>query len=120
MALINRDEANISLKRESGVMMSPSAGQRGFMKRAFGKIEAGSLRASVLGMIVAAVGSGILTMPNIFERTGWLIGCLLILMGGGGCYWSLYMLVQRARHHNLLNYSQVTRKAGGPCLEKVL
>lgn len=30
------------------------------------------------------------------------------------------MLIQRARHHGLLNYSQVTRKAGGKCLERTL
>ena len=30
------------------------------------------------------------------------------------------MLIQRARHHNLLNYSQVTRKAGGVFLERTL
>lgn len=41
-------------------------------------------------------------------------------MGAFGCWWSLYMLIQRARHHNLLNYSQVTRKAGGACLERTL
>jgi len=64
VALVNA-ESNLSVKRDN-VMMSPSAYQRGFMNRAFGKIEAGSLRASVLGMIVAAVGSGVLTMPNIF------------------------------------------------------
>lgn len=41
-------------------------------------------------------------------------------MGAFGCWWSLYMLIQRARHHQLLNYSAVARKAGGPCLEKTL
>jgi hypothetical protein len=41
-------------------------------------------------------------------------------MGGLGCWWSLYMLVQRARHHGLKNYTEITMKAGGPVLTKVL
>lgn len=101
--------------------MSPGATMvRGFFKRSFSKIEAGSVRASMLGMICAAVGSGVLTMPNVFERTGWTLGAGIIIGTGSGCGWSLYMITQRARHHGMLNYSTLTRKAGGPCLEKAL
>lgn len=91
-----------------------------FKDRYFGKVNKGSLRGSILGMTCAAIGSGVLTFPQVFKQIGWLNGVLLLCMGAFGCWWSLYMLIQRARHHNLLNYSQVTRKAGGRCLEKTL
>jgi len=88
--------------------------------RYFSKVERGSLRGSILGMTCAAIGSGVLTFPQVFKQIGWVNGTLLLCMGAFGCWWSLYMLIQRARHHNLLNYSQVTRKAGGKCLERTL
>ena len=91
-----------------------------FAKRYFSKIDKGSLRGSILGMTCAAIGSGVLTFPQVFKQIGWANGVILLCMGAFGCWWSLYMLIQRARHHNLLNYSQVTRKAGGRCLEKTL
>ena len=78
------------------------------------------MRGSILGMTCAAIGSGVLTFPSVFKQIGWVNGLLLLVMGAFGCWWSLYMLIQRARHHNCLNYSQVTRKAGGVVLERVL
>lgn len=83
-------------------------------------MEAGSLRSSVIGMVTAAIGSGVLVLPQIFQQIGYIPGVVLLCMGAFGCWWSLYMLIQRARHHGLLNYSQVTRKAGGVCLERTL
>ena len=88
--------------------------------RYFSKVDKGSLRGSILGMTCAAIGSGVLTFPAVFKQIGWLNGVVLLCMGAFGCWWSLYMLIQRARHHNCLNYSQVTRKAGGRCLERTL
>ena len=71
-------------------------------------------------MTCAAIGSGVLTFPVVFKQIGWVNGLVLLTMGAFGCWWSLYMLIQRARHHNCLNYSQVTRLAGGKVLERVL
>lgn len=91
---IEEDNIGMSVGKENDAIMSPGATQiRGFFKRTFSKVEAGSIRASVLGMVCAAVGSGVLTMPNIMERTGWVAGASLIIMAGSGCAWSLYMLI---------------------------
>ena len=68
-------------------------------------MEKGSLRGSILGMTSAAIGSGVLTFPNVFKQIGWANGVALMVMGAFGCWWSLYMLIQRARHHNCFNYS---------------
>ena len=83
-------------------------------------MERGSVRGSILGMTCAAIGSGVLTFPYVFKQIGWVNGLILLTMGAFGCWWSLYMLIQRARHHNCLNYSQVTRLAGGKVLERIL
>ena len=94
--------------------------KRTLTQRYFSKMGKGSVRGSILGMTCAAIGSGVLTFPVVFKQIGWINGLLLLTMGAFGCWWSLYMLIQRARHHNCLNYSQVTRKAGGICLERTL
>ena len=94
--------------------------KRALRDRYFSKMQKGSLRGSILGMTCAAIGSGVLTLPQVWMKIGWVNGSILVCMGGFGCWWSLYMLIQRARHHNCLNYSALARKAGGPVLEKVL
>jgi len=98
----------------------PNVNRKTLKERYLSKIEKGSMRGSILGMTCAAIGSGVLTFPYVFKQIGWINGMILLCMGAFGCWWSLYMLIQRARHHNLLNYSQVTRKAGGKCLERTL
>ena len=56
-------------------------------------MEKGGLRSSILGMSAAAIGSGVLTFPNVFKQIGWVNGCVLLCMGAFGCWWSLYMLI---------------------------
>jgi amino acid permease len=63
---------------------------------------------------------GVLALPGVFRNSGWFFGLLMIVMGAISCAWSNYMLVQRARHHNLFNYSEITEKAGGPLLTRIL
>ncbi len=54
----------------------------------------GSLRGSIFALSSSAIGSGkitlshtvgVITFPKIFEENGWLIGLLLLIMGGIGC-----------------------------------
>lgn len=118
---MENQQDNLSYRGDPNVCLSPGMTQRkGFMHRTFGRVDGGSVRASMLGLICAAVGAGVLTMPNIFLRIGYIPGGILICCGATGCYWGLYMLTERARDHNLMNYSQLTLKAGGYTLEKIL
>ena len=93
---------------------------RTLAERYFSKMDKGSLRGSILGMTCAAIGSGVLTFPFVFKQIGWANGTVILFMGAFGCWWSLYMLIQRARHHELLNYSAVAFKAGGKPLQLTL
>ena len=108
------------IKHSKTYDIADSVEAKKFAKRYFSKIDKGSLRGSILGMTCAAIGSGVLTFPFVFKQIGWVNGTVLLCMGAFGCWWSLYMLIQRARHHNLLNYSAVARKSGGKCLERTL
>ena len=71
-------------------------------------------------MAASAIGSGVLAMAYVLKQNGVVIGLSLITFGASGCYWSLYMLVQRARHHGLVNYLQICDKAGGKALMNLL
>ena len=69
------------------------AKKKGMRNRYFSKMEKGSVRGSILGMTCAAIGSGVLTFPNVFKQIGWVNGIVLLAMGAFGCWWSLYMLI---------------------------
>lgn len=124
---IEEDQVKAEIRVTSGLAIRetvnhflPPSSKKNFMERAFSKMESGSLRGSVFSMAASAIGSGVLTLPFVCAQSGLLIGLVLIVMGAVGCGWSLYMLVQRARHHNLFNYSQIAHKTGGKFLERTL
>ena len=90
------------------------------MRRSFARLGTGSLRGSIFSLSAAAIGSGVLTFPHIVKVNGWFFGLVMILMGGASCFFSHYMLIQSARHHSLMSYNEISEKAGGPRLQKLL
>lgn len=101
-------------------MMSPGAmARRTFYDRAFGKLEKGSLRGSMMSLITSAVGVGILSLPYVFEIVGWGLGYVLLLVGCGAGIYSSLILSYMASEHKLNNYDQITRKAS-PWASRVL
>jgi len=101
---------------ETEVPLSPLNMRDNFFKRNIKGMKDGSLRGATLSMAASAIGSGVLAMAYVCKQNGYILGLILISLGGLGCYWSLYMLVQRARHHGLVNYLQICDKAGGKTL----
>lgn len=76
-------------------MLSPEHGAyrgRSFFKRAFGKLEKGSLRGSVFSLCASAIGSGVLALPNVLATSGWILGVLLIINGAIAATASLFMI----------------------------
>ena len=94
--------------------------RKSFMRRSFARLGTGSLRGSIFSLSAAAIGSGVLTFPHIVKVNGWFFGLVMILMGGASCFLSHYMLIQSARHHSLMSYNEISEKAGGPRLQKLL
>jgi amino acid permease len=113
------DRGSIEIK-ETEIPLSPLAMRSNFLARNMRGMKDGSLRGATLSMVASAIGSGVLAMAFVCKKSGYLIGMSLISFGGAGCYWSLYMMVQRARHHGLTNYLQICDKAGGKALKNLL
>ena len=44
----------------------------------------GSVRGSVFNLCSATLGAGALALPYAFSRAGWLLGCIMLLLGAAG------------------------------------
>ena len=93
---------------------------RSFTTRTFSKMKEGSIRGSILTLVAAVCGSGAMVLPSLAIASGVVAVVLIMILTGLGCYWSHYMLMQRARHHNINNFSNLAEKAGGKPLKYIL
>ena len=70
--------------RGGEMAFSPNMDRRNFYKRAFGKLEKGSLRGSIFALCASAIGSGVLSLPYVLRLNGWVLGVVFILVGAFG------------------------------------
>lgn len=70
--------------RGGELAFSPNMDRRNFYKRAFGKLEKGSLRGSIFALCASAIGSGVLSLPYVLRLNGWVLGVVFILVGAFG------------------------------------
>lgn len=94
--------------------------RRNFFRRAFGKLEKGSLSGSIFTLCASAIGSGVLALPQVLAVTGWVTGILLILNGALAALFSLRMIIEADVKANVKNFSLLAHKSGGKVLEKLL
>ena len=90
------------------------------MNRTFGKLDKGSVRGSIMALVSAAVGGGVLSLPYVFALSGWAIGISLIIISGFAGIWSNQLIAEVAIKKKLVNFDQVARAGGGACLQKTL
>ena len=110
-------DGDINIK-SSDVPHSPGAmRRRTYMDRTFGKMNKGSVRGSILSMVSAAVGGGILSLPYVFCLSGYLIGIFVIILGAVAGIWSNYMIAEVAIARKLVNFDQIARAGGGPKMQ---
>ena len=105
------------------MLMSPSYGvstRRNFFKRTFKKMEKGSLRGSVFSLCASALGSGVLALPSVLAKIGWVFGLLLILNGAFAAITSLTMIAKSSIKIGVRNFSKLARSTGGKFLEDLL
>jgi Transmembrane amino acid transporter protein len=76
--------------RGGELAFSPNMDRRNFYKRAFGKLEKGSLRGSIFALCASAIGSGVLSLPYVLRLNGWVLGVVFILVGAFGKNNNLY------------------------------
>ena len=67
--------------------------KRTFTQRAFGKMEAGSLRGSIFAISSIALGTGCLSLPIRFTQLGLVGGLISLLIGASCAYWSLTAMI---------------------------
>jgi hypothetical protein len=91
-----------------------------FYKRAFGKLEKGSLRGSIFALCASAIGSSVLSLPYVLRLNGWVLGAVFILVGAFAANWSLFMIAESAIKINVKNFSKLANNVGGSALELFL
>ena len=76
---------------------SPGALRRkGYFDRTFGKMNKGSIRGSIMSLVSAAVGGGVLSLPFVLCLSGWVLGIFLLLLGAFAGIWSMRMIAKVA------------------------
>jgi len=93
---------------------------RDWRRRAFSKLEKGSLRGSIFALSASAIGSGVLSLPYVLKLNGYVAGTMLMFIGATAALISLRMLAAIATDQNLPNYSKIVIKAGGNKLNLIL
>ena len=84
--------------------MSPTAGnRRSFYNRTFSKLQKGSLRGGIFNMVSAALGGGVLALSYVFVLSGWVVGLVLLVIGGIAGIWSNRLIAKMAVEHGLTN-----------------
>ena len=117
--LFANGDGDIKIK-DSANIFSPTGDRRTLFKRAFGKLEKGSLRGSVFALCASAIGSGVLGLPYVLRLNGWVEGFILIVIGAiAGC-WSLFMIADSAIKAKVMNMSRLANHVGGKALELFL
>jgi amino acid permease len=65
------------------------------------------------------VGAGILGLPFVFSKTGWLVGCFLILIAAFATSLSFDFLLQASAASGCYSYDALALRTGGTRLQKV-
>lgn len=71
-------------------------------------------------LVASSCGTGVQVFPNLCAENGLILMLGWITMVWIGCYWSHYMLTQRARHYGVKTYAELADLASGKGLRFVL
>ena len=74
----------------------------------------------MFALCASAIGSGVLALPQVLAKTGWVIGLLLIMNGAIAAVASLRMIVTASLQMRVKNFSMLAKKSGGSFLEALL
>lgn len=89
---------------------------RSWWDRSFSRMHPGSQRGSILTLIAASVGAGVLTLPYVCNMTGLCIGIMLITLGMLASFWSLHNLIFASEKFGTKRYLHMCKLAGGDYL----
>ena len=101
---LRQADGDVNIKM-SKVPRSPGAiARRNFMDRTFSKLDKGSVRGSIMSLVSAAVGGGVLSLPFVFALSGWVVGIFLLCLGAFAGIWSNYLIAEVAIRKKLVNF----------------
>lgn len=112
--------ADIMIKDSDKLQLSPFHARKNYWSRTFGAMHQGSVRGSIFALCAVAIGSGVLSLPYVLVKSGWILGTLLIIIGATTGYLSMYMIIKRTLEHNVKNFSELAFLAGGKKLSILL
>ena len=78
------------------------------------------MRGSIFALCAVAIGAGVLSLPYVLAKNGWILGTILILIGAFSGYYSMEMILMRSIETNCKNFSELAHLAGGKPLTILL
>ena len=87
--------------------------KRTFTQRAFGRMEAGSLRGSIFAISSIALGTGCLSLPIRFTQLGLVGGIISLIIGASCAYWSLSAMITATKKSKETDYSRIVKDTLG-------
>ena len=82
-------------------------------KRAFGKMEPGSLRSSIFNLCILSLGTGLLAIPQKIGYMSVVCSPVVIILSGLANIWSLMILVEMCFKFKEKNYENLVNKLLG-------
>lgn len=103
----------ILIENEPELEESDNSKDRSLLIRLFGPLEAGSLRGSILNMIILTLGSGCLSLPKYVGNTSLVFSVFLIIAVGLLVWWCLNLLSIACDSTNNYFYSRLVKEKYG-------
>lgn len=95
-------------------------GRKTIYQRYFSKMEAGSLRGSIIAMSSIALGTGCLALPQILDSLSVTFGIIIIIISGFAAYWSLALMLEASQTCKTYEYSRLVKETLGNRMAKFL
>jgi amino acid permease len=109
---------NSSITEALTDMPSPRRGN--FIQRNFKRMNTGSLRGAVFSLMCTSVGAGILSMPYILRTCGFVLGILIIIIGGTLSLISSMLIMESQKMTGAQSFPELVTKTLGKSNAKFL
>lgn len=76
----------------------------------------GSVRGSVFNLCSATLGAGALSLPYAFSKAGWVLGLIMLTLGGAATIFSIHLLFRARKATNCVSYEDLTVNIFGKCM----
>lgn len=99
----------LSIEKSSFSEQNEEESKQGLIERFFGH---GSALGTTFSLLLAILGSGILTLPSSMHYSGMGLGLILLLIGSFFSYFSCYILSLACHRSGKYSYIQLAKEMG--------